>query len=240
MSAIWNLEETRQLIKVLYGEQQLALANPSLNSVLERRNHASIHWHNIRSALQRFQRQAQKTPLFALAFSGDKKVSGKYWLDEAKVQAYSIALVQSLHAIPDIYAHAIYYSLHLNKGPSALEERRINAAKVRDKLTAEDVSRLKALFSHLFEGEHAKHLAAISNLSKHRSVVKASLNEDYTEPKERVKLVFPKFMYDGKEYASAPCPRPNRARLQRCREVDRRHRQRAERRPPEPTASEKK
>jgi hypothetical protein len=206
MSTTWNIEETRQLVRTLYGEEQLALARPSLHSMIERRDHANIHWHNTRNLLNGFARQAKTRPLFAVALGADgDKSRDRYYVNLTKAQAYVIALVQSLHSIPDICAHAIYYSLRLDQGPTRIkDERFINASNVKAKVTAADLGDLRGLFSSLFEEGEFKHLAAISNRSKHRSVVQPSLNEDYTGTKDRVRLEFPAFTHGGDNFDPVP------------------------------------
>jgi hypothetical protein len=216
MSMTWNLKEARDLVESLYDKEQLELANPSLNSVIERRDHANIHWHNIRNLLNGFARQAKTRPLFAIALGVDSKARDRYYLNIAKAQAYVIALVQSLHSIPDIYAHAIYYALALDKSDPLKEERFINAYTVADKLKAPDLAVLRTLYRDMFEGGEFKHLAAISNHSKHRSVVQPSLNEDYTGTKEKVRLEYPAFTFDGKDYPAVPVREFTEREYDRC------------------------
>lgn len=212
------MEEARQLIEKLYGKEQLALAAPSLSSVVERRDHASIHWHNTRNLLNAFSRLARTRPLFAIAFGADgEKARDRYHVNLAKAQAYVIALVQSLHSIPDTYAHAIYYALAMDKSPKAFkEERFIGASSVRDKLDAPDLKELRGLYASLFEGGEFKHLAAISNRSKHRSVVRPSLNEDYTGTKDRVNLEFPGFEHGDQSYDPVPVREFTEREYNRC------------------------
>jgi hypothetical protein len=218
MSTSWDIEEARQLIEKLYGKDQLEFAAPSLSSVVERRDHANIHWHNIRNLLNDFSRQAGTRPLFAIAFGADgEKARDRYHLNLAKAQAYVIALVQSLHSIPDIYAHAIYFALAIDKGPKAFkEERFIGAASVRDKLDAPDLKELRDLYASLFEEGGFKHLAAISNRSKHRSVVRPSLNEDYTGTKDKVSLEFPGFNHGNDNYDPVPVREFTEREYYRC------------------------
>lgn len=206
MSSTWDMEETRQLVRTLYGEEQLALARPSLNSMVERRDHASIHWHDTRNLLNGFARQARTRPLFTIAAGADgDRARHRHYVNLTRAQAYVIALVQSLHSIPDICAHAIYYSLALDTGTSRISrERDINADKVMSRLTAADLGDLQRLFSCLFEGGEFKHLEAISNRSKHRSVVQPRLNEDFTGTKDRVRLVFPAFTHGGRPFDAVP------------------------------------
>jgi hypothetical protein len=218
MSITWNLEETRQLIQKLYGGEQLELARPSLNSMIERRDHANIHWHNTRRLLDRFARHATTRPLFTIAFGaeGDTARDRYYW-DLAKAQAYIIAIVQSLHSIPDICAHAIYYSLALDNGPTRImNDRDINAKNVKGMLAATGLATLHNLYSGLSQGGEFNHLAAISNRSKHRSIVRPSLREDYTGTKDKVRLEFPAFTHGRVHYPGVPVREFTEREYNRC------------------------
>lgn len=120
----------------------------------------------------------------------------------AKVSAHVLACVQSLHAIADIFAHAIYYSLGYNLRPDALPERRVAAHSVRDKLrlTAAHQSLADDL-NGLISNEHSEYLGALANQSKHRSLVKPTLWLDMTEVgPEPFTLQFQDFVYDGTFY----------------------------------------
>lgn len=217
MNPNWDMEEARQLICELYGPEQMELARPSLSSVVDRRDQANILWHSTRTVLSTLKRYARTRPLFTMAWSSEDRERRRYWVNERKAQAYVTALVQSLHTLPDIYAHGLYFGLALNKLPNALEkERFIGGTTVRDRLTAPDLVRLKTLYESLFEGGEFKHLAAISNSSKHRNVVKVGIHENYTGLGDLIYLEFPAFKYNGVQFPAVPVKEFTEREFNRC------------------------
>ncbi len=111
--------------------------------------------------------------------------------------AHAIACVQSIHSIPDILAHTFYFSLRLNQ-VTVLDESKINANSVC-KLLEQDPKfqdfglALKQLTT---EGQY-KHLRALCNHSKHRSIIQPLLNENWTGKREnRHELRFSSFQYE--------------------------------------------
>jgi hypothetical protein len=217
MNPIWNMEEARQLIAELYGPQQMELARPSLSSVIERRDQANILWHSTRAVLSTLKRYAKTRPLFTMAWSSDNRERTRYWVNERKAQAYVTGLIQSLHSLSDLYAHGLYFGLALNKLPDALEkERNINASRVRDRLKAADLATLRSLYESLFEGGEFKHLAAISNSSKHRNVVKVGIHENYTGVGDAIYLEFPAFKYNDVEFTAVAVREFTEREFNRC------------------------
>jgi hypothetical protein len=197
MSKSWSIAETKQHVLRLYGKAQVGLASPSLQSTVERREFARIHYHDTLNELDTFVqlRLCDKT-LFEVAVVGDDETVEEFQLFTLKIGAYVTAFVQSLHSIADILAHAIYYSLALNTSSKPLRPKRINAAEVLHLLNAEsDLERLHDLYSELCTSGAFLHIAAAANHSKHRSVVQSSISEDQIG--KRHELRFAAFEYDG-------------------------------------------
>lgn len=110
--------------------------------------------------------------------------------------------VQSLHALPDIFGHALYYSLGLNLQETAIAEREISAWTVQEKLDGcKELSPLSTRFRYLNSTDDFKRLAGLANLGKHRSIVLPSLGEDQTGLEaERHSVKFSSFSYKGRYY----------------------------------------
>jgi len=124
-----------------------------------------------------------------------------------KIRANIVAFVQSLHALADTCSHMLYYSLALDVAPKPLSERGINANSVlklmeaRRPSVSQNFGRLCDSFRAMTSGASYSYLAALSNTSKHRSVIRPSLNEDMTgERKDRWALLLESFSYDGTFY----------------------------------------
>jgi hypothetical protein len=203
MSKSWSIAETKRHVLRLYGKAQVNLARSSLQSTVERQEFARIHYHDTLAVLNAFvQLRLRDKTLFEVAFTRDDETVEEFQLFNLKIGAYVTAFVQSLHSIPDILGHAIYYSLALNNSGKPLSPRGINAHAVLSLLNAEsDLKQLRDIYSELNKGGAFLYIAAAANHSKHRSVVLPSISEDQTgNSAERHKLSFAAFEYEGKTY----------------------------------------
>lgn len=198
----WDVEETRKQIRRLFGEDQLELAKPCLRSVGDRQIYARIHFQDARAKIDSYTRTAlQDASLFEVTF-GDSEAWVEFNIFIREVGAHLTACVQSIHAVPDILAHAIYYSLCLNRSAGALKPRDVCARSVLGLLRRQpQLNAVTTLLESLVSAESFAHLAALANQAKHRSIVAPAMNEDLTGTRERPhKVVFPAFSYDKSEF----------------------------------------
>lgn len=199
----WHIEETRRHVHRLFGREQLNLANPSLHSAVERQSFVSIHYHDVRRILDEFvDSKLKKSSLFEVIFASDEDTQDTFQVFIFKVSAYVTACIQSLHAINDILSHAIYFSLGLNTLPNPLAEHKIDARTVLKRLGEVDAfTSIHDVFNELCNGGESAHLNALSNHGKHRSVIRASLNEDQSGLSvDKYYIKFPGFRYRGRDY----------------------------------------
>lgn len=198
----WDVEETRKQIRRLFGEDQLELAKPCLRSVVDRQTYARIHFQDAKAKIDSYTQTAlQDASLFEVTF-GDAEAWVEFNIFIREVGAHLTACVQSIHAVPDILAHAIYYSLGLNRSAGALKPRDICAGNVLRLLRRESqLNTVATLLESLVSAETFAHLAALANQAKHRSIVFPAINEDLTGTRERRHMVvFPAFAYDDSPY----------------------------------------
>lgn len=198
----WDVEETRKQIRRLFGEDQLELAKPCLRSVVDRQTYARIHFQDAKAKIDSYTQTAlQDASLFEVTF-GDSEAWVEFNIFIREVGAHLTACVQSIHAVPDILAHAIYYSLGLNRSASALKPRDICPGSVLRLLRREpQLNAVTTLLESLVSTETFAHLAALANQAKHRSIVFPVMNEDITGTRERRHMVmFPAFIYDDSPY----------------------------------------
>lgn len=197
----WDLDETRQHVHRLFGDDQLELAKPCLRSVVDRQIYARIHYQDARAKIDSYVERALKDKSLFVTFC-DSEAWVEFNIVIREVGAHLTACVQSIHAVPDILAHAIYYSLGLNHHSSALKSRDVSAANVL-KLLKRD-SRfvpITSLLNSLVSAATFTHLSALANQAKHRSIVFPSLNEDLTGTREkRHMVIFPTFAYEESRY----------------------------------------
>ncbi|MBK5913857.1 hypothetical protein CCR84_05885 [Rhodocyclus purpureus] len=198
----WEIEETREHIRRLFGDDQLELAKPCLRSVVDRQTYARIHFQDAKAKIDSYtQTTLQNASLFEVSF-GDSEAWVDFNIFIREVSAHLTACVQSIHAVPDILAHAIYYSLGLNQAVGALKARDICAGSVLKLLKREPLlNTIASLLDSLVSAEKFTHLAALTNQAKHRSIVFPTLNEDLTGTREKRHIVaFPAFVHDDRTF----------------------------------------
>jgi len=201
--AAWNVGETRRLIEQVFGRDQLYKAKASLRSLDDRQIYSRIHYQDATAAVQEFvERHLSGEASLLLDVATDEEGSTEFNYFLRKVGAYLTACVQSMHAMPDILAFAIYYSLGMNLSARPLPAKAVSAKSVGPLLVGSpNVSDLGRLLTEVSTGGTSAHLAAIANKAKHRSVVFPALNEDWSgERAKRHAVVFEAFEYEGNHY----------------------------------------
>lgn len=189
----WTLPETYSLVQARFGATQEFLARPSIRSVEDRRLFASYHFTEALRLHNAFERNymQDKGTILDMHRQGAEKTRLAFERLMIKAGAHSLAAVQSLHAIPDTLAHAVYYAAGLNLEAYALAESDISLPKVVGLLRRSTTfSTLSAPLSKVQSGSAWKHLAAVSNMSKHRSVVRSTLSEDWTGSRKNFRELF--------------------------------------------------
>jgi hypothetical protein len=202
--ALWNFNETRNLIQEVFGADQLGLANPSIDSVAERLYYARYHYQEVKSLLGTHMSKAKASghQLLAILPTSNEGEHEKQ-LFFVRVGAQLTACVQSVHAQLDILANATYYALGCNLQSNAIQERSVSLAKVQKHLSADHryVEIGQLFLTHMSHDDNV-YLTALANYSKHRSVVKPSLWIAFTdiEP-DGYKLNFRGFSHNKDNYA---------------------------------------
>jgi hypothetical protein len=199
----WNLEPTYRLIETAFGAAQQRLAYACIRSMLDRRAFASYHYTEALRLTRTFERKYLEGHILLDIYDQDsvKKRSAfeRYIL---KAGAHAAAAVQSIHALPDILAHAVYFATAQNMRPEPLKEDKIAPSSVALRLDGDPRFKpLAPLLSTIQSGSLWKHLVALSNLSKHRTIVRTVLSEDMTGARQRLReLQFKSCEYRGKHY----------------------------------------
>ncbi|TDF62227.1 hypothetical protein [Cupriavidus sp. L7L] len=200
----WDLEETRNLVRHQFGNgDQLDRSRECLGSVIDRCEHARFHYHEVRGILtNKLTCSPGESKLIALFGGKSREEQREFDSAVGNVSAHVVACVQSLHAIADIFAHAIYYSLGINLSSHPLNERKVGMRSVMERLQSVPSYRsLGETFGLLSTHEHQEYLNALANHSKHRSLVKPGLWLDMTSSaSENFSLKFQRFEYEGIRY----------------------------------------
>jgi hypothetical protein len=199
----WHIAATRTLIQSQFGQAQLQLANPPLKSVLDRQEYVRFHYHEVKDRFVGYVKEnLTDRGLIEAIWSGDEAAEEKHQRFHVEIGAHVLACVQGLHAIADIAAHAAYYSLGLNLSATPLREAAINLASVVEEIRGvATLSRVASLLESLADGGEFKHIAALANHGKHRSLIAPGLHEDQTgKAEKRHWLQFGSFVFKGEVY----------------------------------------
>lgn len=196
----WDNGVTEELVTSVFGAAQWTKARPSVRSMTDRPEFCRYHYHEALDMMNGYiESELQDTGLWGVYEDFDKF---SYLM--LKIRANIVAFVQSLHAVADTCSHMLYYSLGLDKLPSRLKERDIDAKEVLKLLELRrdagqpEYNKLCTLFREITTGQDYKYLCALTNTSKHRSIVRPELNEDATgRRQERWILYLEPFWYAG-------------------------------------------
>lgn len=192
--------EAKSLVEISYGKLQADLAYRSICSTIDRQEYARYHYLNAKNLFDAYVGKFDAPVSFLKILTGgcSEDAHDEFQKCFLEIGAHVTACVQSLHAMADIFAHAIYYSLGCNLKPSPLSERKICLYAVKSKLekTAEHQNLAQELDS-LASIDDFAYLGALANHSKHRSLVRP-LPWGYLKG---VELEFQEFTFDKNRYS---------------------------------------
>jgi hypothetical protein len=199
----WDNGLTGELITAVFGAAQWKKAHPSVRSMTDRPEFCRYHYHEALDMMNEYiDSKLKDTGLWGVYEDYDEF---SYLM--LKIRANIVAFVQGLHAVADTCSHMLYYSLALDKLPNPLKERGIDATKVLKLLKQRrdaghpEYNKLCMLFSEVTTGQDYEYLCALTNTSKHRSIVRPELNEDATGRREEKWILFlESFWYEGKSF----------------------------------------
>lgn len=196
----WNIEQLREDVTFLFGDEQRRFLSPSLNSIVHRQIYARFHFQESKRILgEVLEGRDQETVLSDLIFGADPDAYYEFASRRLHAEAHIVALLQSLHSLSDILAHAIYFALGLNLDEaSRLPPKGVYPRRVL-RLAPPGVmhDRLHALIEH----ENYRYLADIVNHSKHRSVVQTPYSVNATGCDTMPHgLKLDTFVYDDRAY----------------------------------------
>ncbi|MEL7551803.1 hypothetical protein AAGV37_18160 [Pseudomonas protegens] len=196
----WDIKLMKELVTAAFGAAQWKKAHPSVRSMTDRADFCRYHYHEALDMMNGYiESKLKETGLWDVYKDYDEF---SYLM--LKIRANITAFVQSLHAVADTCSHMLYYSLALDKLPSPLKERDIYAKEVLKLLEQQrdaghpEYDKLCRFFRKITTGDDYKYLNALTNTSKHRSIVRSELNEDVTGKREEKWILFlESFWYAG-------------------------------------------
>lgn len=215
----WDQEETRRLIAELFGNEQLELAKPALRSVDDRMLYAQFHYQDAKRAFSDLYEEAKlnDVPLLVALHRTDEDW-GKFNVAIRRIGAYLTACIQSIHSLADILAHAILFSLALNRDHTEQQLRKFSSGKVVSELRKNPIYiSLSDGLASMIQHDHFKHLSALANMAKHQSIVFPSLTENWSNPNvPRHFLKFSSFRHDSNTYPEVVANDFLSAEFERC------------------------
>lgn len=173
MKATWDFGALLQDVGALYGERQLKLIEPCLQSVAKRQRYAAYHYMETRRLLgpPLEGRDSAAVPAEPM-LSTEIDTRGGH-APYAQAEAHYVALLQCMHALADSLAHTLYFALGLNREfDKLLPDRDISILSVRDRLEPGDIK--EAARSMMVDAD-LKYLAALVDHSKDRSIIETYL-----------------------------------------------------------------
>lgn len=195
----WDLEELRGHVERLFGQEQVRTVNQCLRTIGYRREFSRYHFNEAKGRMEDVLQGREDYELTAAllgAFDTDERQ-----FSTARFQAYAhtVACVQSMHAVVDNMIHFAYYGLGVNLDPvNRIEnERDITWSRVCKKFPAGSI---RDGLSSLLDDPGFIYLAALSNHSKHRSIIEVSYSVNFESDAIEHGLRFSPFTYDGMNY----------------------------------------
>ncbi|MEJ5280760.1 hypothetical protein WH299_15960 [Pseudomonas sp. MYb541] len=197
---VWDLKQLRSSVECLYGRDQKSAIAPSLDSIHQRREFARYHYHEARRLIGDVATsEDSEMQIMQLIMGADEEASAAFQKASFQAAAHITACLQSMHTVADLLSHTLYYAFGMNLDPSkTIEAHKIGIRSVSRNLPEGELKRhLKTLVEH----DDFIYLSAITNHSKHRSVVKTNYSLDCTGDSEMPHgLKFSRFEYGGEIY----------------------------------------
>jgi len=204
--ARWDIAETRRLIELRHGRDQLLHARNCLRAVTERQRHVEYHFREVKRLLKEHidDRITAEKDIYAITWPTDEE--NAVALDDClmKVEANMIAAVQAIHAIADNLAHVAYFALGINLTARKLADREVTMQRVTDTLASEPAyaAIVQALRALAADASFVR-IGAITNVAKHRGTVEPRLSIEPADSDAPYVMEYGPFQY-GKGGAKYP------------------------------------
>ncbi|EKT4066967.1 hypothetical protein [Stenotrophomonas maltophilia] len=195
----WDLKELRGHVERLFGVEQLRTVNQCLRTIGDRREFSRYHFNEAKDRMEGALQGRETFELTAALLGAFDTDDRQFSTARFQAYAHTVACVQNMHAVVDNMVHFAYYVLGANLDPATRieRERDITWSKVSKKLVAGPI---KDGLIALLDDPGFTYLAALSNHSKHRSIVEVSYSVNFESDAVEHGLRFNPFTYDGVTY----------------------------------------
>lgn len=200
----WDIKKLKEKVRKAHGKPIYLALSPCLNSLIERQDFTRYHYHEAKYLLEKhINKDRNEKEIFQLVFAENGTQTEQFEYDKLRARAHITGCIQNLHSTSDILGHVIYYSLNLT---NSKQDRDINLYNVNKWLDKNyQYQEIKNSLDRLINHQNYKYLAAISNYSKHRSIISVNLQFNLRKTgTEMTELVFPTFTHDRKTYPTTP------------------------------------
>lgn len=202
VSADWDFQRTKELIfrRVKKGHLE---AVASLTSVIDRLDHARYHYGQITRPWADLLTRAQCSEELwrMLGFGATRDELEVLAQDRIARSANIVACTQALHSIPDTLAFAVFNCLEMPfpRGKS-IDDVSVSSVSSWLKYHPEG-RRFRSVFGELTGAPAYRHLAALSNHAKHRSIIGDRVSADLTGKDDTpIRLYFKEFSFKRRHY----------------------------------------
>lgn len=200
----WDTEETRRLIRTLYGPTQLLeMVRQCISSVMYRRRYARFHFQEVKVILAAYAGIHLKSEYIAnIVLLSNTAEQNKFEYCKTKIGAHVTATVQSIYELTDILVKMVYFSLRCNLLPASLIKNKCSLHTIQPFLSKNiGYSGIKVILDSILGHKEFKFLTTLVNHSNYYSLIKATLWFDATEkPQNPYTLNFQEFKYEGENY----------------------------------------
>ncbi|MBN4058118.1 hypothetical protein JYT55_00020 [Mariprofundus ferrooxydans] len=196
----WDLNKFRDKVVAKHGGEQLKLLEPFLHAIIEKHQYCSYHYHEANKLEKVFlgdDATSDDKFLYVFGFSDGKTERTHIDTNYLNIRASLSACLFSLHSISDTISHVVYYALGMNFEKEPINKECISILKVKNRLNVSQDEKLLLLLEK-FDDDY---LTAITNYSKHRSIICPA----FTVPMEGLSskpyyFYFEDFSYKGVHY----------------------------------------
>lgn len=206
----WSIAETKELVTKIHGDEHCSRIAPSLYAMSQRQLYSRFHYQEVMRLLAEFQDTYLKDDILLSVTHGQDEGSRAAFEEfMMRTGAHVLACVLSIHSMADVTAFAAYWALGYQGTPKLRREKDVTAATMLPLLVANPKHKgVGDALCRLIDSPEFRHVAALSNHSKHRGLIKPLLNEDWTGTRERPhELRFEAFTYNDVPYITTEITR---------------------------------
>lgn len=193
----WDLTELRNQVLRLFGEEQRAVVNRCIRSLIDRRNFSRYHFNEARERMAGALQGREGFDVLATILGAFDTEDRQFCDERFRAGAQILACVHNMHAVGDNLCYFVYHALGLNLDPSTRihKERDVKWSVIRERLPD---GQIKDRTSEFLSAPGFRYLDALNNHCKHRSLIEVIYSADTRF--EEHGLQFAQFSYGGKSY----------------------------------------